>query len=278
MRWHPFEPGRPWLLTLLWMVLGVYLAFILILWLLQEVLLFPGVWLLREVDAEGPGWGEVVQIRRPDGSTFPLRLQDNGHDRLVLLAHGNGEAALDMGDYARVLTEAGWDFAAVEYRGYAGVSGWPTERRLQADLLTTIETLRTRGVTADRLVLFGRSIGGGVAASALDEVVPAGLVLESSFDSLLNTAADRSFLTLTPIGWLLRSPFRTASRVHRTGVPVFQVHDTTDHVVSVERARAVSAGIYVETTGFPHGAPLLLLDPSLREHWLQWLEARVPRR
>lgn len=278
MRLHPFRDDQYPMLTTLLLLVRIYLLALVILWLGQEFLLFPGVVLGDRHHPRHVDWAEVVEVTRPDASTFPALLANGHHDRLVVLTHGNGEAASMLDVYAERLDELGFATALMEYRGFAGVSGWPRETVLSADLDALLDALLERGYAADRTVLHGRSIGGGVAATGAHRV--AGLVLESSFDSLRNTARDRWVVRIFPLGLLLRSPLDSQRRLSALDLPVLQVHDDQDAVVSVERARSLrdslSRGRWIQTRGLAHGAPLVLVHGEARASWQAFLEEVVP--
>lgn len=269
-------PAKGWMVAGLALIAVPWVLFVGLLWWGQEHLIFPGTWLLRGADARRAPWATVIEIPREDGLTVPLLLSAHGNDRLVLMAHGNGELAADMAAYAEVLAKAGWDLAVIEYRGYGGVGGWPTEPVLAGDLVAAVEVLEARGYALDRTIVHGRSIGGGVGSTLLDERIPAGLVLESTFDSLAAVVRERWYAAVVPVGLLLRSPLDTRARVARTGVPTFQVHDATDHVIPLERAEQVAVDERHVTRGHPHGEAIVLVDPSVRTRWLAWLDERVP--
>lgn len=257
---------------------AAYVAGGILLWSIQEALIYPGLW-MPPAGGLSERWGEQVTLEGKRKAEVRVLRTPPRHDRVVLLTHGNGETAAQMGDYGRVLDAAGWDLVVMEYRGYDGVAGWPTERSLSTDLAVVYESLAgTYG--EERIVLHGRSIGGGVICTLLDgAAAPAGVVLESSFDSLSAVASATFPAKLYPTRLLLRSVYDTKRRLAGREIPVFQAHDVTDSIVPVARARSLASALQQvqshETSGYPHGMPLVL-DP-LRNDWLDWLDQTVAK-
>lgn len=274
-------------------VLGVLLAVVVVaaglpvsLWVGQELMIYPGLWLRRADRAALDALAterrfEVVQVPGADG---PVELwwRRTPADRSVLMFHGNGQLASDLTPYADAAEVAGWQFVAMEYRGYGATPGWPSEAALVADARVAWRAV-TEAVGAERVVILGSSLGGGVASALAAEVRPAGLVLESTFDALVPVAASRVPVVPESLTrWMLRSHFESAAALAGAGVPLFQVHDRADPVVpfaAAERLAAAVPGVtFHATDGVPHGWPVLLIDDRVREAWVAWSEAAVPVR
>ena len=128
----------------------------------------------------------------------------------VLVLPGNAGSRLARVPLARALAGAGFDVLLLDYRGYGGNPGSPTEDGLAADARAAHHHLvGERGVRADRLVLFGESLGAAVATRLARERPVAALVLRSPFTSLADVGA-RHYPFL-PVRALLRTGFRSAT-------------------------------------------------------------------
>jgi len=277
---HPFSDDRSKLLTLLLLLTRVWFITGVILWAGQEVVLFPGLYLRAFDDpaTAAEAMGATVQyLPSDDGGVCTLWRVTAGADRVVLMVHGNGEVNGDLLGYTEALAAAGWDWAAVEIRGFGDAPGWPGERAGAADMRRALAELRLQ-YPSDRIVVHGRSIGGGLAVAGIQDQQVGGLVLESTFDSLAATAASR--MPMYPMGLLLRHPMDTASYLNGRPLPVLQVHDKTDRVVNIGRARRLREvlvkGSWIETNRWPHGTPIVLMDVGAKSRWLAWLNVVVP--
>lgn len=273
------RPERPQWQRISISAVRVYLLFGLILWAAQEIFLFPG--LLRPA-ANGPRRANYAQIRIDiDGRVIHGWRHTSTHDRVVVMTHGNAEFASDLFPYGEWLDQQGWSWVCMEYRGFDDAPGWPTEDALAADLRAILGWLPSQGWSLDRTIVHGRSVGGGVAVAGTVNSPIAGLVLESTFDSVAAIAQRTLPMMVYPVRLLLRSPLDSRARLADSKLPVFQVHDTEDAVVPFARALALNAslhhGTWSETTGNPHGTPIVAV-PEIRQNWFAWLEARVPAR
>jgi pimeloyl-ACP methyl ester carboxylesterase len=107
----------------------------------------------------------------------------------VLLCHGNGGNIGDRVPHLALLTAAGFDVLAFDYRGYGRSSGRPTEQGTGLDALAArAALLRREGVDPERVLYLGESLGGAVALALALEHPPAGLILQSAFTSVRDVA------------------------------------------------------------------------------------------
>jgi len=183
----------------------------------------------------------------------------------VLVAPGNaGSRALRV-PLARALTGHGFNVLLVEYRGYGGNPGTPTEDGLAADVRAAYRYLtEDRGVDPHRLVLFGESLGGAVVTRLATERPVGGLVLRSPFTSLADAGA-RAYPFL-PVRMLLRERYPLRERVHAVRVPVAVVAGAADEVVPATQSRAVAAAagaFYVELPRARHNDDELVSGPAV---------------
>jgi pimeloyl-ACP methyl ester carboxylesterase len=186
-------------------------------------------------------------------------------DSTVLVAPGNGGSRALRVPLARALAEAGFDVLLVEYRGYGGNPGSPTEEGLAADVDAAYGYLvQERGVAAERLVLFGESLGGAPLTRLATERRAGALVLRSPFTSLADVGA-RAYPFL-PVRALLRDRFPLFEHVRSVRAPVAVVAGGADEIVPVEQSRAVAAAVgadYTEVAGAGHNDPELGSGPDV---------------
>ncbi len=212
--------------------------------------------------------GRDVVLRTEDGleltawwapATGPAR------GSTVLVAPGNGGSRALRVPLARALAGEGFDVLLLEYRGYGGNPGSPTEEGLAADVRAAHRYLvEDRGVPPDRLLLFGESLGGAALTRLATERPVGGLVLRSPFTSLADVGA-RAYPFL-PVRALLRDRFPLQEYVRSVRVPVAVVAGGADEIVPVEQSRAVAdaAGAsYVEVPGARHNDPELVSGPTV---------------
>lgn len=185
---------------------------------------------------------------------------------LVLFFHGNAGDMSHRLATVSALHELGAATLMIDYRGYGRSEGSPDEQGLYRDARAAWRWLTAEaGYDPGRIVLFGRSIGGPVAAWLAARERPAGLVLESAFTSLPDLAAWH--YPWLPARWLTRYKFDTRTTIARTECPVLIAHSPDDEIVPFHHAQALTdvrpdATRQVQLTG-SHNAPSLEVDA----HW-----------
>jgi fermentation-respiration switch protein FrsA (DUF1100 family) len=175
----------------------------------------------------------------------------------VLLLHGNAGDVSDRAPLARGLLAYGVSVLLLEYRGYGGSEGSPSEEGVQLDALAGYDFLAERIGGPENVVVFGRSMGGAVAARLAATRPTAGLILDSAFTSL--EAMARGLYPFLPGFFFrrLRGRFDTEARVRETPVPVLVVHGTEDEIVPFRMGKELhgAAGpgsVWLEVPGAHH--------------------------
>ena len=261
-------------------------AVVLMGWLseLQRKILFPGPYgvtlpILAEV-ARDVGAREL-SIATEDGETlygWHRASADRGAPRALLYFHGNASSVLGQLDLQRRLVADGWDFVEIHYRGYPGSTGVPSEAGVYRDALAAWRWIADElGLSPERVVIHGRSLGGGVAARLASEVAPGALVLESTFTSVSDLAREQ-FGGL-PVGPLLEYRFMTRDLADRIHAPVLVAHGTADSIIDVKHGRRLAelfgADPYIEVPGIDHNE--VLLEGAHLDRYFEFLNRAVPR-
>jgi hypothetical protein len=149
-------------------------------------------------------------------------LPADGGQPVVIFFHGNAATTTAFSDVGASLHARGWGVVLAGYPGYSGNPGTPSEDALMADARATIAAL-PRG---SRIIVWGHSLGSGVAARMASEGRAAGLVLEAPYTALPDIAA--RLYPYIPVRLLMLDKFDTASLADRIKVPVLIFHSTDD--------------------------------------------------
>ncbi|MGE0486877.1 MAG: alpha/beta hydrolase [Gammaproteobacteria bacterium] len=167
-------------------------------------------------------------------------LPATGHGRTVLFLHGNAGHLSHRLTTLATFHALGHSVLALDYRGYGTSGGAPSEEGLARDALAAWLWLTgPRGLAADDIVIYGRSLGGAVAARLAVAVGPHALVLESTFTRLADLAGER--YPWVPVSWLLRMRFDTLAAVARIDRPVLVAHSPADEVIPQTHGRSLAA-------------------------------------
>jgi pimeloyl-ACP methyl ester carboxylesterase len=158
----------------------------------------------------------------------------------VLMAPGNGGNRAGRADLARELGDRGFAVLVMDYRGYGGNPGSPSEDGLTADADAAVRALDELGHPLDRTIFLGESLGTGVVASLQQRHPPAGIVLRSPFTELADVG--RHHYPWLPVRALLRDRFPVLEPLAASDVPVTVVYGDRDNVVPTELSERVADG------------------------------------
>jgi len=202
----------------------------------------PEAW--QGLGSAGPGVeAALVEVLRPDGRRLaaydarPAGAKDGGPVALYL--HGNaGNLALRASLLGEFVRGTGTRTLMLEYSGFGGTPGSPTEKDTVADGIAAFDHLIATGVPASRIVIYGESIGGAVALAVASKRRPAGVVAQSSF-STLSSMALRVYPWLPLAALLVRGSFRSTDAAREYGGPVLVVHGDRDSIVPLAEGKAL---------------------------------------
>ena len=166
-----------------------------------------------------------------------------GHP-VVLYFQGNAGTIADRDFKANAFAQAGIGVWLTGYRGFGGNGGKPTEEGLYADALATVEELGNRGVAPSDIVIYGESLGTGVAVDtamkmAANGTPVRGVVLEAPFTSMADAA--QGHYPYVPAKWLVRDRFDSLSKITKINAPLLVLHGDNDRVVPEPHGRALFA-------------------------------------
>jgi uncharacterized protein len=221
--------------VLKWLVVlaaGGYLGGLLVLFFVQRAFIFPIPQTARTApDAAGFPEAEEHVLTTADGEKVIIWhvLAEPGR-AVVIYFPGNGDTLAGSAGRFRDITLGGTGLVALSYRGYAGSSGRPSEQGLLRDAAAAYAFAVMR-YGADRIVLWGFSLGSGVAVALAAEQPVGKLILEAPYTSIVDVAA--AHFRFVPVRWLLRDPFRSDLRIARVNAPLLIVHGAQDATIPI---------------------------------------------
>jgi uncharacterized protein len=180
-----------------------------------------------------------VTIHTADGERLhawwvPARAPSLAH---VLLCHGNAGNVGDRVAHLELLSAAGLDVLAFDYRGYGRSTGRPSERGLHLDARAARDALLGRdGVEPSRVIYLGESLGGAVALALALELPPSGLILQSAFTSVRDMA--RLHYPLIPPA-LVPDAYPSLRLITALRAPLLVLHGARDAIVPVMHGEAL---------------------------------------
>ena len=202
------------------------------------------------------GFVEHRLVARDGVVVRALELRGATDATVVVHFHNNREVAEDSVGIARELATRGLGIVLVEYRGYGGSSdGSPSEQGLYLDAEAVLDLLAARGVGPDRIVLWGTSLGTGVAAEMARRGRGGRLVLVTPYTSIPDLVTDVA--PFVPAGVLIGDHFDTLAKASAIEVPTIVVHGDADEIVPFRMGERIAAAIpaarLVRIVGGHHG-------------------------
>jgi pimeloyl-ACP methyl ester carboxylesterase len=258
-------------LTATVVVLAVLLTGLGALWLGQRRLIyFPDTGVVPPAGQVLDGARDVA-LDTADGLRLGAWLvppRPTGPDRnvVVLSAPGNAGNRAGRVGLARGLSAAGFTVLLIDYRGYGGNPGRPTEAGLAHDLRAAQEFLTRAGWAEDRTIYLGESLGCAAVVALAAQRAPAGLVLRSPFRDLAAVAGHH--YPIVPVRVLLRDRYPVADLVAQIIVPTVVVYGSADTIVPPEQSlsvarRAAGPVQVVRVEGADHNDAVLAEGPAL---------------
>jgi len=236
----------------------------------RRLLYFPYARAMAPASA-GLAQAEVLHLQTEDGETLLAWFVAPSPGRpLILYFHGNAEGLAARGLRFEKLTETGDGLLAVEYRGYPGSTGRPSEKGLLRDGEATYVKALALGVPPARIVAMGESLGSGVAVDLAARREVGALVLDSPYSSIVDVAA--ALFWMFPVRRLLRDQFRSDEKIGKVRAPTLMIHGSSDTTVPIRFgeklfALAKEPKRFIRVDGEGHLA-LGLVIPEV----LQWID------
>jgi fermentation-respiration switch protein FrsA (DUF1100 family) len=226
-------------LRILFLFLLCYLAVLLLVFLLQKKMVYHPFKGMRSTPWDiGLPYREV-SIETSDG----LRLcgwlvgEDKNRD-VILHFHGNAGNISHRLDSFFIFDRLGLNTFIFDYRGYGRSQGVPSEKGTYLDAEAAWKYLiKTEQIPSERIILFGRSLGGAVAAWLATKVKARALILESTFTSVPDLGAD--LYPFLPIRLLARYQYNTRSFLPGVNKPVLIIHSPQDEMIPFSHGKAL---------------------------------------
>lgn len=262
---------------MIWSILGVLVAAYggLSLWLFvfqSSLVFYPETG--REISATPDQIGlpyEDIRLKTSDGiSLHGWHIPAAQPRGTVLFLHGNAGNISHRLDSVQMFHRLGYSTLIFDYRGYGKSGGTPTEEGTYMDAETAWRHLtEQRHISSCRIVLFGESLGGAVAAWLAARQKPAALVIASGFTSVPDLG--QKLYPYLPVRWLARIHYDTRENLRSVAAPVLIAHSPEDEIVPFEHGRTLFAAAnppkhFLELTG-GHNDGFIFM----RESWVRVL-------
>ena len=153
----------------------------------------------------------------------------------ILYFHGNAGGLVTRAERFQEFAEAGFGLFMPSYRSYSGSTGEPSEAAIIADAALTWERLVAEGVDPKDIVLYGESLGSGVAVQLAAKHTPRALVLEAPYSSVVDIGAWR--MPLLPVRLLMLDKFKSVRHIRAVHSPLLIIHGERDGIIPIRFGR-----------------------------------------
>lgn len=248
----------------------VYIGLAAIIYFQQSKFIFPAP---QQVHGPAPGY-EAVTLETEDGLELVSHWRPPEADQPTLVHfHGNAGSLLGSTAENALLAAQGYGVLLVEYRGYGGNPGSPSEEGFKKDGRAAMAFLKKRSIGPDRTIVKGHSIGSGTATNMALEFDPAALILVAPFTSVPDLTS--KMMPIFPMELLVQDAFDNLAKAPRLTMPVLVQHGTADPVIPIAYGRAVSEAapdaVFESFEGAEHE---LTVEPEVQVAQSEWLASK----
>ncbi|MFT5134692.1 MAG: fermentation-respiration switch protein FrsA (DUF1100 family), partial [Gammaproteobacteria bacterium] len=227
--------------SILIILIAIWLSLVILIYLFQHRLVyFPNRQLsLSPIDI-GMEFEEIFLTTRDNLSLHAWYIPKSGAEKTLLFFHGNAGNISHRLESLQIFHDLGLSILILDYRGYGLSEGHPHEMGTYLDAEAAWNYLiNEQRLRAQDIIIFGRSLGGGIASWLANEKAPAALILESTFTSIADMGSLR--YPFLPVKFLSRIHYPTIDRVGQIQSPILFIHSPEDELIPYQHGQALYA-------------------------------------
>ena len=173
---------------------------------------------------------ETINFKTPDNLLLKgwFHLKDS-KKKTILFLHGNAGNLDNRIDKLNFLGNMDINFLIISWRGYSGNPGNPSETGLYKDALGGIEWLNKKGISNDRIILYGESLGTAITTEVAQNENFAGIILEAPFTSMVDMG--QKIYPIFPVKFLLKDKYESKNKIKNIKSPILVLHGRKDKIV-----------------------------------------------
>ena len=157
--------------------------------------------------------------------------------KTLLFFHGNAGSLENRIHKLNHFKEMDINFLIIAWRGFSGNKGKPSEKGLYDDGQSAINWLKNNGLDEKNLILYGESLGTGVATHLAQNKNFAGIILETPFTSMIDAA--KTFYPYIPVKLLLKDKFENQKKIKNINLPILIMHGEVDQIVPFSMGKKI---------------------------------------
>ena len=157
--------------------------------------------------------------------------------KTILFLHGNAGSLANRIHKINNFKNMDVNFLLVAWRGFSGNKGKPTEKGLYEDARSAVAWLQSRGVKENNIIIYGESLGTGVATEIAQNKNFAGIILESPFTSMIDVGKDK--YPYLPVRLLLKDKYESDKKIKNINRPILIMHGKVDNIVPFHMGKRI---------------------------------------
>lgn len=219
-------------------LIAIYACVVLAAWLGQRRLIYVPNSTRHAPSAAGLANAVERSLATPDGERLVAwHVRPAPGQPTLLYFHGNAGGLVNRAARAGRYASLGFGILMPSYRGYSGSTGAASEANNLADARLAYDLLRQEGVAVRDIVLYGESLGSGVAVQLAAEKPVAGVVLDAPYTSMIDMAVRR--FPILPVRPLLSDRYESIEHIKRVSAPLLVLHGANDELIPVAMGQAL---------------------------------------
>jgi fermentation-respiration switch protein FrsA (DUF1100 family) len=208
-----------------------------------------------EISAIPAGFQEKILITNDGEKILAWFKAPKKNQKIILYFHGNAGNLGNRSEKFQTFANAGFGVMAISYRGYFGSSGAPSQDGLILDAKAAFQYLLDLEYLPKDIILFGESLGSGVASQLAAKFDFAALILEAPYSSITSVAQKTYWFV--PVSLILKDKFESIKIAKKISSPVLIIHGNKDLVVAIDEGKKLFAEIsapkqFIEVDGAGH--------------------------
>ncbi len=149
--------------------------------------------------------------------------------KTILFLHGNAGSLENRIHKINHFKDMNVNFLIIAWRGFSGNKGKPTEKGLYEDARSAVEWLKSKGINENNIIIYGESLGTGVATEIAQNKNFSGIILESPFTSMIDAGKDK--YPYLPVKLLLKDKYESNKKLKNINSPILIMHGKVDNIV-----------------------------------------------
>ena len=212
------------------LTVSIYVVLLIFLYFYQGKLLYhPNVNSYTEVDNLIP---KIEKVNIPTSDNLNLLGWFHKKDiskKTILFLHGNAGSLENRIYKLNHFKNLDLNFLIIAWRGFSGSSGKPSEKGLYEDALSAVKWLESNEIYENNIIVYGESLGTAVAVELAQNKNFAGIILESPFTSMIETA--KKYYPFFPVKLLLKDKYESINKIRNIHSPILIMHGKQDKIV-----------------------------------------------